>query len=38
MHAGIVLPTNEAESLCLVLLCVPVLYDCAGNEKEIISH
>lgn len=38
MHTGIVLATNEVEPLCLVLLCVPVLYGSAGNEKETISH
>lgn len=38
MRTGIVLPTNEVEPLCLVLLCVLALYDSAGNEKETISH
>lgn len=34
MHTGIVLPTNEAELSCSVLLCVFVLRCSAGNEKE----
>lgn len=38
MHTGIVLPPNEAEPLCLGLLCVSVLYNSAGNKKEAISH
>lgn len=38
MHTGIILPPNEVEPLCLLLLCVSVLYNSASNKKEVISH
>lgn len=37
-HTGIVLPPNEAQPLCLVLLCISVVYHSEGNKKEAISH